>query len=338
MNQIRNKALTVAVIGSTALAVSMLGLPSQAATSGSSAGHVSVKEGGASRSAGYYDARQLTGTTLSHATRQQLSSRTKADQAYYKSLGTQAVVSMDPLTHTVRDLGKLNGYLTGRSAAPARSVALSYVRSHLSALGLHRGDLKTLQLRRDYVDPTGLHNLSWSQQAAGRTVFGNGLLVRVTRDGRVLAVQGSPVSGLTKLAAQAPATGQVSASQARALAAHNVDARLPHATIASSRGGASATTTWSNSDQASRVWFLTPTGLRPGWSTYVQTTKGAFQHVIDSATGRTLYRHSNTDSDNGDAFVYDNFPGAARGGKAESSTSSSAAGSRGPTPSSRATR
>ncbi len=316
MNPIRNKALTVAVIGSTALAVSMLGMPSQAATSAQSSGHASTQESGASHSAGYYDARQLTGTTLSHATRQQLSSRTKADQAYYRSLGTQAVVSMDPLTHTVRDIGKLNGYLTGRSQAPARSVALSYVRSHMSALGLHRGDLQSLRFRRDYVDPSGLHNLSWSQQAAGRTVFGNGLLVRVNRDGRVLAVQGSPVSGLARLAARAPATGQVSASQARALAAHNVDARLPHATIASNRGGASATTTWSNSDQASRVWFLTPAGLRPGWSTYVQTTKGAFLHVIDSATGRTLYRHSNTDSDNGDAFVYDNFPGAAHGGKA----------------------
>jgi hypothetical protein len=306
----------VAVIGSTTLAVSMLGLPSQAATSGQSSGHDPVKEGGASPSAGYYDARQLTGTTLSHATRQQLSSRTKADQAYYKSLGTQAVVSLDPLTHTVRDIGKLNGYLTGRSTAPARSVALSYVRSHLSALGLHRGDLTSLTLRRDYVDPSGLHNLSWSQQAAGRTVFGNGLLVRVNRDGRVLAVQGSPVSGLARLAAKAPTTGRVSASQARALAARNVDARLPHATVESSRSGASATTTWSNSDQASRVWFLTRAGLRPGWSTYVQTPKGAYQHVIDSTTGRTLYRHSNTDSDNGDAFVYDNFPGAAHGGKA----------------------
>ncbi len=316
MNPFRNKALTAAVIGSTALAVSMLGLPSQAATSGQSSGHASTKEGSAGHAAGYYDARQLTGTTLSHATRQQLDSRTKADQAYYRSLGPQAVVSLDPLTHTVRDIGKLNGYLTGRSTASARSVALSYVRSHMSALGLHRGDLKTLTFQRDYVDPFGLHNLSWSQQAAGRTVFGNGLLVRVTRDGRVLAVQGSPVSGLARLAAQAPTTSRVSASQARALAAHNVDASAPHATIASSRSGASATTKWSNNDQASRVWFLTAAGLRPGWSTYVQTTKGAYQHVIDSATGRTLYRHSNTDNDNGDAFVYDNFPGAAHGGKA----------------------
>jgi extracellular elastinolytic metalloproteinase len=313
---IRNKSLTVAAIGGTALAVSMLGLPSQAATSGSSSSHASVKERGASHAAGYYDARQLTGRTLSQASRQQVSSRTNAVRSYYKSLGTQAVVSIDPLTHTVRDLGKLNGFLSQRSAAPARSVALSYVRSHLSALGLHRADLRTLTLRRDYVDPFGVHNLSWTQHAAGRTVFGNGLIVRVTRDGRVLAVQGSPVSGLAGLAAKAPTAGAVSAPQARSLAARNVDARPSRATVASSRGGASATTVWSDRDQATRVWFLTPQGLRPGWSTYVQTSKGAYQHVIDSATGRTLYRHANTSDANGDALVYDNFPGAAAGGKA----------------------
>jgi extracellular elastinolytic metalloproteinase len=152
---IRYKSLTVAVVGSTALAVSMLGLPSQAATSGQRSGHASVKERSASHAGSYYDARRLTGRPLSHATRHELGSRTHADQAYYRSLGTQAVVSMDRLTHTVRDIGKLNGYLTGRSSAPTRSVALSYVRSHLSALGLHRGDLKTLTLRRDYVDPLG---------------------------------------------------------------------------------------------------------------------------------------------------------------------------------------
>ncbi len=316
MSPIRNKTLTVAAIGGTALAVSMLGLPSQAATSGGGSGPaVSHQERGASHAAGYYDARQLEGRTLSQAMRQQVGSRTKADESYYKSLGTQAVVSMNPLTRTVRDIGRLDGYLTGRSSAPARSVALQYVRSHLSALGLHQGDLKTLHFRQDYVDPFGVHNMSWTQQAAGRTVFGNGLIVRVTRDGRVLAVQGSPVTHLSRLAAAAPAGGNVSATQARSLAARNVDARLPSARVTATRGGASATTVWSNHDQAASVWFLTPNGLRPGWSTYVQTSKGAFQHVIDAASGQTLYRHSNTDSDNGDARVFDNYPGAAHGGK-----------------------
>jgi hypothetical protein len=307
--------LSVAAIGSTVLAVSMLGLPSQAATSGRSSVSSHGSSTAPSKSAVNYDARTLSGDALTHAVRQQVDSRTKGAESYYRSLGIESVVSMDPLTHTVRDLGKLDGYLSGRSSAPARTVALRYVSRHLSALGLHRGDLKTLRFRQDYVDPLGIHNLSWSQQAGGRTVFGNGLIVRVTREGRVLAVQGSPVTQLAQLAAKAPGTGDVTAARARSLSAANVDARAQRAGVAAARGGTEATTVWSNHDQAARVWFLTANGLRPGWSTYVQTAKGAYQHVIDSRTGRTLYRHANTDDANGDALVYKNYPGARRGGK-----------------------
>jgi extracellular elastinolytic metalloproteinase len=311
----RNTSLTAAAIGSTVLAVTLLGLPSQAATSGTSSKPVTALGSDARGSVVNQDARQLHGSALAHALGHESDTRSTSVESYYRSLGDQAVVSMDPLTGTVRDIGKLNGYLTGRSSAPARKIALHYVRTHLSALGLHKGDLKTLHLRQDYVDALGVHNLSWTQRAAGRTVFGNGLMVRVTRDGRVLAVQGSPVTHLAKLAASAPSGTKVTASGARTASARDVDGSLAHATVASSRGGTSADTKWSNGDYAQRVWFITRTGLRPGWSTYVQTPKGAFQHVIDAADGDSLYRHSNTDDANGDAQVYDNYPGAAHGGK-----------------------
>jgi hypothetical protein len=321
VSPIRNKSLTVAAISSTVLAVSMLGLPSQAATSGAAprahAATIHAGDGATARTPGYYDARQLSGTALVKADRRQVADRTKADRAYYRSLGTQSVVDLDPLTHTVRDLGRLDGYLTGRSSLPARTIALNYVRSHLSALGLKRGDLMSLRFRNDYVDPLGIHNLSWTQSVGGATVFGNGLKVKVTRDGRVLAVQGSPVSGLGALAAAAPTSTQVTAAGARTAAARNVEGSLDKATVSSAKAGPSGTVTWSNNDYAKRVWFLTPQGLRPGWSTYAQTTAGAYQHVVDAVTGRVLFRHSNTDDANGDARVYDNFPGAAKGGKAK---------------------
>jgi len=314
---IRNRTLAVAAISSTVLAVSMLGLPSQAATSGGAHRvHASNPRGGDAtvRTPGYYDTRRLSGTALVKSDRQQVANRTKADKIYYRSLGSQAVVDIDPLTHTARDFGRLDGYLTGRSTASARTIALNYVRSHAGALGLIQADFATFRFRQDYVDATGVHNLSWNQSARGATVFGNGLKVKVTHDGRVLAVQGSPVSGLAKLAAAAPIAAKVSASDARAAAARNVGGSLQKAPVSSARAGSS---TWANNDYAKRVWFLTPKGLRPGWSTYVQTSKGAFQHVVDAVTGKVLFRHSNSDFATGDAFVYDNYPGAARGGKAK---------------------
>jgi hypothetical protein len=307
----------VSALGSTVLAVSVLGLPSQAATSGHPVRvHESGPRGGdaTARTAGYYDARQLSGTALVKADRREVNSRTKADNAYFRNLGGQAVVDMDPLTHTPRDLGRLDGYLSGPSSASARTVAMNYVREHLGELGLTKADLSTFRFRQDYVDAIGVHNLSWTQSVAGTTVFGNGLKVKVTRSGRVLAVQGSPVSGLAKLAAAAPTATKVTAERARSASAGDVGGTAARVSVASSRAGTSAATVWSNEDFAKKVWFLTPQGLRPGWSTYVQSSKGAYQHVIDAVTGRVLFRHSNSDNARGDAYVFDYYPGAAKGG------------------------
>jgi extracellular elastinolytic metalloproteinase len=318
VSPIRNRTLAVAAISSIVLAVSMLGLPSQAATSGAAPRvHSSNLRGGDAtvRTPGYFDSRRLSGTALVKSERQQVAHRTKADKAYYRSLGSQAVVNMDPLTHTARDFGRLDGYLTGRSSAPARTIALNYVRSHAAALGLKKSDLATFRFRQDYRDAAGVHNLSWNQSVRGSTVFGNGLKVKVTRDGHVLSVQGSPVSGLAKLAAAAPSATKVSATSARTTAARNVGASPQKVGVSSARVGSA--TVWRNNDYAKRVWFLTPQGLRPGWSTYVQTGRGAYQHVVDAVTGKVLFRHSNSDFATGDALVYDNYPGAAKGGKAK---------------------
>ncbi len=321
MSPSRNKLLSVAAIGGTVLSVSMLGLPSQAATSGHTSGiHPPsiIGNESAQRTPQAFDARQLVGKAAVRATRHELTSRSKADTRYLRSLGNEGLVSYDPLTGTPRNLGRINGYLSGRSSAPARSVAMRFVRSHLSVLGLRSSDLTTLRFRQDYVDTIGVHNLSWSQSVRGIPVFGNGLRVKVTRDGRVLSVQGSPVSGLAKLAAKAPTATKLSAASARAAAARNVGGKVAHVKVATSRGGTAPETVWANHDFAKKVWFLTASGLRPAWSTYVQTGPGAaYQHVIDARTGAALYRHSTVESAHGDAFVYDNYPGAAKGGRAK---------------------
>jgi extracellular elastinolytic metalloproteinase len=316
----RNKVLTVAAAGGTVLAVSMLGLPSQAATGTHPSAHHAPVIGRESthRAPVAIDARQLVGKAAVTATRHELNTRSTSDTRYLRSLGAQGLVSYDPLTGTPRNLGRTNGYLSGRSSAPARSVALSFVRSHLSLLGLKASDLRTLRFHQDYVDTIGVHNLSWTQSVRGVPVFGNGLKVKVTRDGRVLSVQGSPVSGLAALAAKAPTTTRLSASEARTAAARNVGGKAASVKVAASRGGSAPVTVWANHDFAKKVWFLTPSGLRPAWSTYVQTGPGAaYQHVIDATSGTVLFRQSTVDNADGDAYVYNNYPGAAKGGKAK---------------------
>jgi hypothetical protein len=316
---ISNKSLTAAVIGSTVLAVSMLGLPSHAASSGaapglSARGPLAEKPDG--HGLGNFDSRQLTGTALYRADKAVASGQTRSVSAFYRSLGTQGIVSMDPLTHTVRNLGRTNGFLTGRSSSPARIVAMKYVRGHLADLGLKHDDLSTFRLRQDYVDTIGVHHLSWAQSVRGVPVFGNGLKVNVTNHGQVVSVQGSPITGLARVAAAAATTAKLSASSARTTAARDVHGKPASVRVTKSRSGGDAQTVWANHDYSSKVWFLTARGLRLGWSTYVQSGGRGYQHVIDARTGSVLLRNNLSHDAAGDALVYDNYPGAKKGGKA----------------------
>jgi extracellular elastinolytic metalloproteinase len=233
-------------------------------------------------------------------------------RAFGATLGPLGRLSVDPLTGTPRNVSRLDGFLTGASARPPAAVALRYVRAHLPALGLAANDLSTLRLRDAATDAHGVVHLSWVQRADGRTVFGNGLRAHVTADGRLIALQGAPISGLRRLAAETPSS-RLGAADARARAAANVRGSLV-AGSADARSPAK-TVSWGNGDRAERVYFAAAHGLRPAWSTYVQLRDGrAYQHVIDAVTGRVLYRHSTVNSERGDALVFRHYPGAATGG------------------------
>jgi extracellular elastinolytic metalloproteinase len=246
---------------------------------------------------------------LSHA-RQAVMERQPGFSRLASSLGVQGIADIDPATGTPRNLGKTNGFLTKRSPAGARSIAMGFVRSHVAALGLTSSDLATFQFRRDYVDIAGIHHLSWTQSALGVTLFGNGLKANVTEDGRLISIQGSPVSGLARMAANASTATALSASEARAAAAADVGgapAAVDRTTLAKS-----GAVTWANNDYAVPVWFNAGGQLRRAWSTYVQAGNSLdYQHVIDAETGEVLYRADTVDWDKGDARVFENYPGAA---------------------------
>ena len=127
--------------------------------------------------------------------RQALGPRAPASRSAIR-LGTQGVVQSDPMTGTLRMVGRLDGFLTGRSVRPARAVAMGFVRANRVAFGLTNADIKTFRLRQDYVDIAGVHHVSWTQSKRGIQVFHNGLRANVTADGRLVNVTGSPVHGI----------------------------------------------------------------------------------------------------------------------------------------------
>ena len=194
-----------------------------------------------------------------------------------RSLGAQGVIQSDPVTGTLRMVGRLDGYLTGPSARRAADVAMGYVRGHLAAFGLTKADLKTFHLRQDFVDIGGTHHLSWVQSTHGISVFHNGLRANVTRSGRLVNLTGSPVHGL-RASSYRPA---VSADSAIRIA----------------RGSSGMRTPQSN-DGATLVLFPTGRGARVAWRTLTwATTQELDLSVVDAVTGTLLYRQNLTDHD-----------------------------------------
>lgn len=225
-------------------------------------------------------------------------------------LGPQGLLQLDPLTATPRNITKLNGFLTGPSDAPARSIATTYLRAHPDVFRLAAADINNLNLRKEYVDIGGTRHLSFTQSVDGVPVFGNGLKVNITKNGQIVNITGSVAPGLTM--ANLPAT-RITPDRARTLSASAVKSAPAPATARPAPSPAGATS-YSNGDRVNPTVFVTGEDVRRGWQTLVWTTGGKlYQQIVDATTGKILYRQSLSQNDS--AIVYGNSPGAPYGGK-----------------------
>jgi hypothetical protein len=258
----------------------------------------------------FFDSRQTAGARkVLNARAARLAAQPSAGVAALRgSLGTEGIVSIDPLTTTPRMVGRTDGFLTGPSKARPADVALGYVASHPDVFRLGAGARAAMRLVRDYVSVDGTHHLSWVQHAGGVPVFGNGLQANVTADGRLVNVVGSPLTALG-----APSTTPaLSAAAARDRAVRDVKGSILRLGVTTA-SGATRPATFSNGDRASLVLFQTLAGTRLAWRTIATPAKGQmYLHVIDATSGAVLYRRNLVDYLRGDAW--DNYPGAPRGG------------------------
>lgn len=238
----------------------------------------------ASHAAGNFDVR-ASDSAVSPSAR-----TARAQAALARRLGALGVIQSDRVTGTLRMVARLDGFLTGRSARPARSVAMGFVRSNLAAFGLSRTDMKTFHMRRDYVDIGGTHHISWTQSSRGVPVFHNGLRANVTRDGRLVSVTGSPVHAIG-FASSTPLVGSGGAIRA-----------------ARTDGGARVMA-GQPTDSATLVLFPTARGARLAWRTYTwPSTQQLFLSVVDAITGSVLYRQSLTSDATGAASAWEFYP------------------------------
>ena len=314
----RRRAVNGLVLGSTALLA--VGLTPAVVSAAAPATRTAAHRPAPLASARSADDRQTQNVDLrsddaAQATLQKRALRERAHptqglRTLRAQLGPQGVVDVDPLTGTPSSVSKLDGFLTGPSSAPAGRVVTSYVTSHLGALGLSAADLQTLRLRRTYVDIGGTRHLSYTQYAGSVPVFGNGLKASVTRDGRLVSVQGSPLHAPDSVGTAADLT----ASAARRAAVKDVGGTALSESARAPRG-ADRKTTFGNGDQASLVSFETVAGPRLAWQTLTRPAPGQmFLHVVDASSGRVLYRRNLVQNDSGNVWEY--WPGKTKGGTA----------------------
>ena len=229
--------------------------------------------------------------------------------ALKKQLGSQGIVTIDALTGSPRQVARTNGFLTARSKASPKAIALAYVKAHGDVFGLDDGAFNALRLRKTYTDLDGTRHLSFVQQVGGVPVFGNGLVAHIAKDGRIVAFTGSPLTTVSGIAAPEPG---ISAAAARESAIKDAGGKASSArqTLV---GGATKQTRFDGGDRAQLVWFKTVGKTVLAWQAQVSPkAKELYSSVVDAASGRVLYRNTLTDNDT--ARVWENYPGAAEGG------------------------
>ena len=216
---------------------------------------------------------------------------------------------------TLRSL-RGSGYLTAAKSGAAADIARAWVREHASAFGLTTAQVDALALARDHVLPgTGTHTVSLVQTAGGvPSARGGRLNVAVTSDGRVLSYAGDPTpgEGLTGgwVLGEAGAVLKAAATLAPGVAyAPQADGtQAGYTTFAKGPFGGPS--------YAKKVTFGTKTGSVAAYRVYfIKSPQEAWEVILDGTTGNVLYRTSVVQhEDDPQGTVYDNYPGAAKGG------------------------
>jgi len=262
-----------------------------------------------------FDARTTVaaGSRLSSGMSSLVGSNDAALAKFRGGLGSQAVVQIDALTGTPRQVGRLDGLLTTPSSRPAADIALGYLRAHQDVFGLDTAEIAALNLRASYTDIAGITHLSFTQQVDGVEVYGNGVQVHVAKDGSIIAVSGSPVADLPGR------VGKAKINAGQALRAAATDIGDPNGGVGSGGTGAgpAGLTSFADGSTAQQVLFATPAGVRLGWQT--ANVSDGYSHVIDAQSGRVLLRQNmraEAAAPDAKADVWLNYPGAAKGGKA----------------------
>jgi extracellular elastinolytic metalloproteinase len=230
-----------------------------------------------------------------------------ARRALRTAVGGDPIVGLDRSTARPRVLARRNGFLTPRSSRRPVAVALGFVRAHGRALGVDDDDVASLALVRSYRFGPGTVHLQWEQSLRGIPLSGAGVSANVAADGRLINLAGAPRADL-RVDSLEP---RLSALDALLAAAGDAGVSVVPGRP-SSTAGPDRLTTFADGSRASLTVF-DGTPARLAWRVLLYGgSDRAYDAIVDARTGATLYRANLVRS--ATARVFDNYPGAPRGG------------------------
>lgn len=216
---------------------------------------------------------------------------------YLASAITLALVSAAPVSAAVN--ANPIGFLTQAQSGDREAIAIGYLESQRSKLGLTALDIADMDLRDDYQSKhSGIRHLYWHQRHQGIPVYNGILAINVARDGSIINLNNGFVSDLAaKINATEPAIDAVSAISAAAdeLGLGNRMALL----LLREEGGPSRKATYSNggisADDIPVQLMYQPTAdgaVRLTWEMVIRETSGEnwWSLRVDADTGEIISR------------------------------------------------
>ena len=113
-----------------------------------------------------------------------------------------SAIEPDAITGSVRSLSSERGFLSVATPGKPMAIAMDFVKRNLAALNLEPGDLEGYTVSdMVYSRVTGATRIYLQQRYQGIPVYNAQLQVNVNRDGRIISVNNSFVSGLQRAVA-----------------------------------------------------------------------------------------------------------------------------------------
>ncbi len=186
-------------------------------------------------------------------------------------------------------------FLTGPNEGAPKDIAMRYLRSHPTDFGVRAADVSDLAVMSSYTSRhNGVTHVNLVQRYKELDVFGAVSTVNIAKDGSVIYVGDSMVSGLAEKASGAASLDAVEAVEA---AADGLDLAKPkNAKVMSRNAGAAKATVVSGagiSDEpipAKLGWQQTENGLRLAWQMVIDDSSAEhlWNAAVDAETGELL--------------------------------------------------